>query len=269
MWELGEVIYSSPNWIGRAVNHVKTGKAARLSHLQATGAIADKSDFILAAAERASRFNHPNLVQVIDWGSRAGRAYVVTAAQGRSLEELVDEGRPLEEHMTVPFMASLADALSYLHASGFVFQLLDPGGMVVGSDARSALLTWPVFCVKIGSPNFDAEGNSQRFGVKAFAPPEVLSGSALTIEPSADIFGLGATFYYLLAGKNAYYSAWCEGKFPNVRRDSIPVTAPFACLITQLIHPDPQQRPSAQKVKQELSQIAGRLGIQLDVLSDG
>src|SRR5262249_8562753 len=97
-WELGEVIFSSTNWLARVVTHVHTGNAARLVRLKPTGPLANKSDFILAAAERASRFNHPNLVNVIDWGLFGGRVYVVLTAQGRTLKDLVDNSQPLEEH---------------------------------------------------------------------------------------------------------------------------------------------------------------------------
>jgi hypothetical protein len=193
-WELGEVVYSSSNWRGHVVTHVHTGKAARMMHLQPTGPLAQQSDFILAAAERASGFSHPSLVEVIDWGLSEGRVYVVTAAQGRTLQDLVANGRPLEEHTAIPFMAALADALAYLHGLGFVCQLVDPGATMVGGDARSALLSWPVYCVPAGSVSAGAGGKSQRFLVKTYAAPEVLSGASNTIEPSVDLFGLGATF---------------------------------------------------------------------------
>jgi serine/threonine protein kinase len=262
-WELGEVVYSSSNWRGHVVTHVHTGKAARLMHLQPTGPLAERSDFILSAAERAARFTHPHLVEVIDWGLSAGRAYVVTASQGRTLQDLVDNGRPLEEHIAIPFMAALADALTYLHGLGFVYQLLDPGATVVGSDARSALLSWPVYCVQAGSAATGSGGKSQRFLVRAYAAPEILSGESRTIEPSVDLFGLGATFCYLLAGKDAYFTARKEGRLPDLRTHSTSITAPFAGLIGRLTHPDPERRPSALQAKEELSRIGVQLGIRM------
>ncbi len=267
-WELGEVVYSSSNWRGHVVTHVHTGKAARLMHLQPTGPLAGQSDFILSAAERAAQFRHPHLVEVIDWGWSEGRAYVVTASQGRTLQDLVDNGRPLEEHIAIPFMAALADALSYLHGLGLVYQLLDPGATVVGSDARSALLSWPVYCVQGGSAAVGAGGMSQRFLVRAYAAPEVLSGSSKTIEPSVDLFGLGATFCYLLSRKDAYVSARKEGRLPDLREQSASITAPFAGLITGLTQPDPERRPSARQAKEELFRIGGRLGIQMSALTE-
>lgn len=263
-WELGEMVYSSSNWRGHVVSHAHTGKAARLMHLQSAGPLAEQSEFILTAAERASRFTHPHLVEVIDWGLISGRAYVVTAAQGRTLRDLVDSGGSLEEHIAIPFMAALADALSYLHGLGFVYQLLDPGATVVGSDARSALLSWPVYCIQAGSAAVRSDGKAQRFLARAYAAPEVISGESRTIEPSVDLFGLGATFCYLLAGKEAFVSARKEGRLPDLRTHSASITAPFAGLISRLTHPDPERRPSAHQAKTELCRIATQLGIRVD-----
>jgi serine/threonine protein kinase len=260
-WEFGEIIFSSTNWLAHVVTHIHTGSAARLVRLKHMGPLADKSEFILAAAERASRFNHPNLVNVIDWGLFEGRVYVVLTAQGRTLKDLVDNGQPLEEHVAIPFMAALADALSYLHGLGFVYQLVDPNSGLVGSDARSSLLSWPLFCVPAGSASVGVGGESQRFLVQAYAAPEILSGVSKTIEPSVDLFGLGAAFCYLLAGKDAYFSARKEGRLPDLRAQPTPLTAPFAGLIARLTRSDPQQRPSALQTKDELCRIGRNLGI--------
>lgn len=267
-WELGEVVYSSSNWLANVVTHVHTGKAARLMHLKRTGPLGKRSEFILSSAERASRFIHPHLVEVIDWGLCADSAYVVTATQGRSLHDLIENGQPLEQHLAIPFMAALADALLYLHGSGFVYQLLDPGAAVIGGDARSALLSWPVYCVPVGSAVVGPDGQSQRFSVQAYGAPEVLSGQSETIEPSVDLYGLGATFCYLLTGWDAYFAARKERKLPNLRMHSDSVTGSFVALIARLTDPDPQRRPTALQTKDELYRIGAQLGIRVGKTPD-
>ncbi|MBS0261880.1 MAG: protein kinase, partial [Planctomycetes bacterium] len=205
-WVLGEVVFSTSNWHAQIVTHSDTGKAARFVQLKPTGPIGKQSPFILAAAERAAQFCHPHIVEVIDWGWRDETAFVVTGAQGRSFHDLLDNGQPLEPHVAIPFMMALADALSYLHGLGYVYQLVDPGAAVVGSDAQSAQLSWPVYCVPAGSPVVGANKQSQRFFVQSFAAPEVLNGQSRIIEPSVDLYGLGATFCCLLTGREAYYA---------------------------------------------------------------
>jgi serine/threonine protein kinase len=260
-WELGEILYSSTNWLCQVVSHFRTGKAARLLQLKATGPLADQSQFIVAAAERASTWHHPYLVEVLDWGLHDGRAYVVSDAHGKALQELVDDDGPMEETEAIPFMAALADALAYLHGLGIVYQLLDPFAAVVGGDARSARLGWPLFGVPAGSAIADAAGRPQRFLVRGYAAPEVLSGQQHAIEPSVDLFGLGSTFCYLLAGRDTYFAARKEGSLPDLRTVPTPVTARFAGLIGRLTGAEPQRRPTALATRAELFRIAEQLGI--------
>jgi serine/threonine protein kinase len=263
-WVLGETVYSSSNWHGYVVTHSHTGTAARLMQLQPTGPLANQSEFILSAAERSSRLSHPHLIAILDWGLCDGQAFVVTEAQGRTLQDLVDSGQPLGEPTALVFMAALSDALSYLHGLGLVYQNVDPGAAVIGSDARSARLSWPVYCVPAGSVPNDPSGRRRRILVRAFAAPEVLSGQAETIEASVDLYGLGATFYYLLVGKEAYYAARKQGALPNVRKHAEAVTAPLARLVADLISSDPKQRPLATTVRAEVVKIARQIGVAID-----
>jgi serine/threonine protein kinase len=233
VWELGASVYASSNWQGYVVTHVHTGKAARLMHLQPQGPLARQSESILTAAERASRLTHPHLIEGLDWGLQAERAYVVTAMQGRTLQALAENGRPL----AVRYMAALAEVLVYLRAQGLVYQNVDPGATVIGGDARSALLSWPVYCVPAGPTPAGPEGHSQRIVVPLYTAPEVLSGESDRIESSVDMFGLGAA--------------------------TAAVTAPLARLVNQLVHAKPQQRPSAQEVKEELTRLGRQLGVPL------
>jgi serine/threonine protein kinase len=263
-WELGDVLYSSSNWLGRIATHIHTGKPARIMHLKSTGPLAKQSSFILSSAERASRLQHPNLLEVIDWGSSQGQAYVVTESQGRPLGQLIEDGNPLEEHFAVEFMISLVEALSYVHEAGLVYQLLDPWAAVVSSNARLAQLSWPVYCVQSGSSTTDESGRSQRFLVLGFAAPEILDRTSKTIESSADMYGLGATFCYLVAGKSSYTVARKNGRMPNLREEGVAITAPFADLIARLTHPSPNQRPAPLEVLGELRRIGRNLGIASD-----
>jgi serine/threonine protein kinase len=268
VWLLGERVHESANWLGHVVNHAHTGQAARLMHLQPGGPIGNTSENILAAADRASRLCHPGIAEVIDWGLHGGQVFVVTATQGRSLREIVDGGRPLDEPSTVRFMAELADALAYLHAAGLVYQLVEPGSAVLRGDARSVQFGWPMFCMPTGTKIAAVGGVSPRFYMPLFAPVEVLFGRRTgVIEPSADMYGLGATFYYLLAGRAGYKSVSVDEPLADVRgglRGAVPaVTARFARLINDLLSPEPASRPSAVGVRAELSTIARQLGIPL------
>jgi serine/threonine protein kinase len=263
-WVLGEQVYSSSNWLGHVVTHVGTGAPARVMRLQPQSRLWGVSKVILNAAALASRLDHPSLIEVIDWGMFEGRPYVVTGPRGRSLGDLISTGNPCQEHVAIGFTTSLADALRYLHGLGLVYQNLDPGSAVVAADARSARLSWPVYCVPAGSPAHAPAGQWQRIIVRAYSAPEALSNSTTTIEPSVDLFGLGVVLYYLLTGGEAYAKARQSTVLPDIRELAPTVTAPTARLVAELTHPDPPQRPVAASAYEELARIGRRLGTARD-----
>ncbi len=269
VWVLGERVHESPNWLGHVAHHAHTGQAARLMHLQPHGPIGNTSGNILAAADRASRLSHLGIAEVIDWGRHDGQAFVVTATQGRSLRNIVDGGRPLDEPAAVAFMAELADALVYLHAAGLVYQLVEPGSAVLRGDARSVQLGWPMFCMPVGTKVAAVAGVSPRYYLPLFAPTDTLFARRDdVIEPSADMYGLGATFYYLLAGPAGYRNPR-PGDPPAAVRAAVPaLTARFARLIDDLLALDPRARPTAPAARAELGTIARQLGVPLGGSSD-
>ncbi|GEM_PF-1924933 len=261
-WVLGAQVYASSNWRGYAATHYLSGIPARIMFLQPTGPLANSSVLILASAERAARLNHPAVLDVLDWGLKDERAYVVTAPQGICIDELIKASGACDELEAVEITASVADALTYLHSRGLVYQMVEPGAIVVSADARSAQLSWPVFCVPAGTPGKDEHGTPHRVCVAMYAAPEAFfqQSSQGTIEPATDIYGLGEVLYYLLAGKSAHETGAKNVKEADVRDVAPHVTAPTARLIKELTHYDPAQRPArAANVKDELTRIAQRL----------
>ncbi len=261
-WMLGETVHDSANWHGCVAYHARTGRAARLMWLKPDGPIGTTSHNILAAANRAARIAHPAISEVIDWGRHEGQAFVVTPPQGRSLRDVVDGGKPLDEPTAIGFMAALADALSHLHALGLVYQLVEPGSVVLRGDARSVQFGWPVFSALAGTPVDAVDGVSPRFFVPKFATPETLAGAAERIEPSADLYGLGVTFCYLLVGGEAYERGRTAGG-ANIRAVVPELTARFAALVSRLMSLDPSARPTAAEARAELGTIARHLGVPL------
>ena len=102
-WLLGEQLYSSSNWEAFVASHRESGTRARLIRLKKDAIIASAKSRIIASAERAAAFSHPNLVEVLDWGVDSDQAFVVTNSQGRSLADYVEHSGPLNETDTLTF----------------------------------------------------------------------------------------------------------------------------------------------------------------------
>lgn len=264
-WQLGPEVYRSRNWLGRVVTHTHSAKPARLMQLLPTGKLSGTTDFILASAARASRLRHAGVVGVLDWGKHDGLAYIVTDEHGRALETLVRDAGQVSELDAVIFLATLADALRGLHEAGMVYQHLDPGAAVVARDARAAELRWPVYCVQAGTAAVADDGQGRRVFAKAFAAPEIADASHGTIETSVDLFGLGATAAFLMAGEAAYQSARLKGigETPDVTSANATVTARTSALVAAMTAPQPSDRPDAREVVDEAVAIATGIGAEL------
>ena len=265
-WLLGARVYQSDNWQMFAATHERTGVAARLAHLQPKGPLASSSELILAAAARAAELDHPGILDVIDWGTRDDRAYVVTQPQGRTLQDLVDSSGALAEAEAIDLAIGLAEALAYLHDKRLVYQVLDPGSAVITADAKAAQLSWPVFCVPVGTPSFNAEGKWQRVAVPRYAAPEAIIGRHGDIEAAVDVYGLGEVLYFMLAGQAAFVgsrgAALPVAKAQtavDVRQQAPWLTAPTATLVMAALDPESAKRPTANEMVIRLRRIKRRL----------
>src|SRR5262249_41495070 len=155
------------------VTHSRTGAPGRLAILRQRCPLRGTSPLILASAELASQISHAGIARVVDWGTHNERAYVVTRSQGRSLKDVVESSGPVDEVEALEWTRALADALAYLHGIGLAYQVVNPLFAVLASDARTAQLAWPMFCVPIGSPASSVDA-PRRISVPLFAAPEWL-----------------------------------------------------------------------------------------------
>jgi serine/threonine protein kinase len=278
-WVLGREIPHDGNFREYAVTHRTTGAAGRLKHLKPNRPLSGASRLILASAERASRLSHHGIADLVDWGMHDDFAYVVTRAQGQTLETIVKTSGPLDEVEALQATRDVADALAYLHAAGLVYQVVNPGFALVGGDARSVKLSWPMFCVPAGSPIRTAD-SPLLISVPLFAAPESLvrpeRRPARTEEPvveirideRVDLYGLGEILFFLIAGRPAFSDTpELPGViFAKLRRSAdlraaVPfVSALTAQLVGELTDPDPSARPqTAVAVRDRLDSILARL----------
>jgi len=248
---MGERVYSSGNWDGWAATHHRTGAAARFMHMRRDAPLSAAARMVLDAAERASTLDDDFVVAVLDWGLSDDRVYVVTAPWGHTLQELVRARGPFDEASALHFARDLAHGLTSIHGRGLVYQNLDPGSAVISPDARSAYLSWPIYCVRAG------ETSDKRILVPRYAAPEALTMSAPTIEAAVDVFGLGAVLLFLLTGLAPPRSG--ESMIPFIRTQSPDVTAATAACVGELLDAAPERRPAAERALTRLSELLARL----------
>ncbi len=161
------------------------------------GAPRETERLVLEATLQA-RVEHQNVVRVHAVGTLGGRAcLVLQLVEGRSLADLAP-GLPLAARVELVRQAALG--LDAAHREGLVHRDVKPGNVLVeeGPPGGAPAARLGDFGVARGE-----EGGLTRTGFPAgtleFMAPEQLLGDA-PLDFRADVYGLGATLYAVLAG---------------------------------------------------------------------
>src|SRR5579883_2052351 len=115
-----------------------TGRKVALKMLRAPLSQAELETF-LRHVQALSQVLHPHLLRILNYGSMAQRAFLVTeyAPQG-SLRQRILPGTRLAPEVVLSYVKQVADALHHLHQQRMLHLNLKPENLLVGP--RGALL---------------------------------------------------------------------------------------------------------------------------------
>lgn len=151
-------------------------------------------------ARAVAKLNHPNIVNVYDFGEAADLAYLVMEyLQGHELKTLLDPGQPLPTARWWRVMQGLLDALAHAHAHGVVHRDIKPSNVMLLADGGLKLMDFGVARLQ------DAGDETQvgtRIGTLAYMAPEQLQG--LAVDHRIDIFAAGVVLYQCLTGRKPF-----------------------------------------------------------------
>lgn len=175
---------------------------------------------------------------------------------GQNLSTL-HRSRPLNISRSLDLVAKIADGLAVVHASGLLHRDIKPGNIMVGDDDVPRLVDFG-----LAKPVGDrALGNVS--GTFEYMAPEQARGDAERIDPRTDIFGLGATLYFLLTGHAPYAGettqevrrAACEGNIVPPRQRNPKVSYDVSKLCMRCLAKTSEDRFDSAR---ELSKHIGR-----------
>lgn len=184
----------------------------------------------------AANVSHPHLVRILDMGrcevGNAAMLYVVTELADENLAQILPE-RPLTAEEARDMLASLLDALVFLHSRGFVHGHIKPSNiMAVGEQLK---LSSDGIC-RLG----EVVGNGGGFSV--YDAPEGNRGGAST---AGDIWSLGVTLVEALTQEAPEWTS-------SDRRDPVPpetMPAPFPEIVRHCLRREPKNRWPAATIQ--------------------
>ena len=153
-------------------------------------------------AKTASRITHPNILNVIDFGSSSdGIVYAVYEGDnGETLASVLKESGRLEAYAALEIARQAAAGLAAVHENGLVHGNLTPENTLVFKDASDDL---HVKLSGIGSDGPMAASRAENDLSPtdfAYLAPEQCSG-ADEVDTRSDVYSLGIVAYEMLAGE--------------------------------------------------------------------
>jgi eukaryotic-like serine/threonine-protein kinase len=148
---------------------------------------------------------HPNIPRGYQLLEDRGRLYLVMEfVRGRDLEDLLNESlvqrrRPLDEAQVLSWAIEVSGALEEMHerVPPVIHRDIKPANIKITPEGKPILIDFGLAKLQTGGPTRTAaQGVSP-----GFAPPEQYMAKGRT-DARSDIYGLGATLYACLTGKD-------------------------------------------------------------------
>lgn len=203
------------------------------------------ADALLAGWEKCRAVSHPGLVTVFSTGidEQHGPYCISELSKVRSLRNIVIEGMKLNWKDALAFAEEIGKALKALHDANLVHGDVWPGAIFVNVDQDVKLEGAGALC-EVPRPLTEV---LEKMAL-SYTAPERLDGALAS--KSTDLYGLGATFYFILAGVDPF-SASDAGKLVQLIKDRPPtpvasvvdnVPDEVASFIDRLLAKDPTHR---------------------------
>ena len=151
-------------------------------------------------AQAVASLDHPNILPIYEVSeSEDGLPFFsMKFAEKGSLRENVASLRD-GPGKCVQLMAKVARAVEYAHSRGVLHRDLKPGNILL--DDRGEPLVSDFGLAKLLDANNDLTRSLTTFGTAGFIAPEQAGGAAADFTAAADVYGLGAVLFNLLAGR--------------------------------------------------------------------
>jgi serine/threonine protein kinase len=295
-YKLHEIVGRGGMGVVYRAEHVYIGKevAVKILH-DGYGGREESIKRFLREARAASLINHPNIVDVTDFGkSNDGTVFfVMELLHGEPLDALMQREHRLDLLRSITIVNQIAGALGAAHAKGIVHRDLKPENVMltrregrrelvrqISDESGHHLITerekafdfvkiLDFGVAKVRDPNVN-EGRVTQQGV-VFGTPEYMAPETARIgvsDPRTDVYALGVIFYEMLTGTVPFAGETAVDVMlkvvsepvenPRDRAPGIEITPDAEHLIMKALAKDPQKRQqSMEELHEELQRCYG------------
>ena len=233
---------------------------------------ADNADVLSLFKDEArlgSRLNHPNIVQVLDYGRSAGATYLVMElVEGYNAADVLaateDAMEPMSPAIGVTISAEIARALEHIHTAtddfggnmGIVHRDLNPANILLSFAGEVKLTDFGVAAG--GHRELKTEHGILR-GTFPYMSPE--QTRCRPLDGRADLFSLGICMYEILTGRHPFADEEDYLTIERIQDEEPPrpsllrggIDSALDAIVMRMLAKDPQDRhDDARAVKADL-----------------
>ncbi len=156
-------------------------------------------------AQAAAGLNHPNIVSVYDTGeeldptSQTQVPYIVMElVQGRTLRDILREGRPILPRRALEFTVGVLEALAYSHKAGIIHRDIKPANVMLASTGIVKVMDFGI-ARAVSDTSATMTQTAAVIGTAQYLSPEQARGEQ--VDARSDIYSAGCLLYELLTGR--------------------------------------------------------------------
>jgi serine/threonine protein kinase len=203
-------------------------------------------------ARAAAALQHPHIVQAYDLDQDGNKHFLVMEyIEGMNLQQFVERNGRLAPVRAAHYVAQAALGLQHANNAGLVHRDIKPSNLLIDRTGTVKILDMGLArFFRDSSDNITAQYDEKSvLGTADFiAPEQALHSSDVDIR--ADIYSLGATFYFLLTAKKPFGEGTVTQKLlwhqlrevPSPRESNPAVTKELAGVVMRMMAKQPDER---------------------------
>ncbi|HKB04398.1 MAG TPA: serine/threonine-protein kinase [Gemmataceae bacterium] len=205
-------------------------------------------------AEAIARLDHPNIVRAHDVGHHGSVCFLVLEyIDGVNLQRLVEGQGPLPVLRAVNYAVQAAQGLHCAHRAGLVHRDVKPANLLLDRFGVIKVLDLGLALFADGRPKSgDTSAQAGLLGTADYIAPEQAQDAGQA-DARSDVYSLGCTLYFMLAGQTPYHGGSVAQKLAlnqttaaaavaNFRQE---VPAGVADAVRRMLAKDPAERPAS------------------------